>query len=424
MMSRSFQERLFPNLGEIAQHFHTPFHLYDEAGIRETCRLMKGQLGQVSDYRNFFAVKALPNSRIMEIVHEEGFGFDCSSMPELDLARRVGAKPSEIMFTSNNTSTLEYHWAQMSGGCILNLDDISFVDKVLRMPELICFRYNPGPLRSGNPIIGEPKEAKYGLRDDQLLPAYQQAIEFGAARFGVHTMIVSNMKDYTYMADTVKMILEVAARLKQELYIEVEFVNIGGGFGIPYKSDDQVFDLEAFAYEAKALFDRHELEYGWRPKLFTECGRFVTGPHGVLVTKAINRMSKYREYVGVDACMSALARPAIYGAYHHIYVPGAEDRPTEVVDVVGSLCENNDKFAVQRELPQVHEGDLLVIANTGAHGIAMGSNYNGRPRPQELLLCKDGTVELIRRAETADDYFRTLEFAPKAIKLASAEPCA
>jgi len=421
MMPQAFQDRLFPYLTEIGEHYKTPFHLYDEAGIRQTCREMKERLGQVSEYRNFFAVKALPNPSIMKIMLDEGFGFDCSSMPELDLSRLVEAKPQDIMFTSNNTSSMEYYWASMQGGCILNLDDVSFVAKVSRMPERICFRYNPGPLRDGNEILGNPTEAKYGVRDDQIVEAYRLARERGAKTFGLHTMICSNQRDYRYMVETVKMILKVAERLKEELNIEVEFVNIGGGFGIPYKPTDETFNLAAFALEAKKLFDEFEQYQGWRPKLYTECGRYVTGPHGVLVTSVINEMEKYRHYVGVDACMSALMRPAMYDAYHQIYVPGAEDRPQETVDVVGSLCENCDKFAKERKLPETHEGDLLVIANTGAHGIAMGFNYNGRLRPKELLLRSDGSVVLIRREETTEDHFQTLSFGTNVFRPALVE---
>lgn len=420
MMPKDFQGRLFPNLGMIAGHFKTPFHLYDEVGIRQTCRQMKGLLGQVSDYRNFFAVKALPNPKIMEILLEEGMGFDCSSTPELDLARRVEASPDEIMFTANNVSQSEYSWAKMRGGSILNLDDISYVESVPgNFPDLISFRYNPGALRDGNEIIGKPEESKYGVRDDQIVEAYRLARERGASRFGLHTMICSNQRDYHYMVETVMMVLRVAERLKKGLGIEVEFVNIGGGFGIPYKPTDETFDLQAFAKAAHTRFKVFELCLGWRPKLFTECGRCVTGPHGVLVTKVINRPEKYLNFVGVDACMSALMRPAMYDAYHHIYVPSAEgeNRPTERVNVVGSLCENNDQFAKNRELPVTKKGDLLVIANTGAHGIAMGFNYNGRLRPKELLLRENGSVELIRREELTDDYFQTLSFGNNVLRM-------
>lgn len=411
MMSQSFQDRLFPHLEEITRHFKTPFHIYDEVGIRQTCQEMKEQLGKVSEYQNFFAVKALPNPRIMKIVREEGCGFDCSSIPELDLARKVKATPDEIMFTSNNTSSFEYYWAMKNGGCVLNLDDISYIAKVPNpFPKLICFRYNPGPLRDGNEIIGQPEEAKYGVRDDQIIDAFSLARERGAEHFGIHTMICSNQRDYRYMVQTVEMILGVAGQLKKKLNIEVEFVNIGGGFGIPYKPTDETFDLRTFAKESLILFNEFEQEYGYRPKLYTECGRYVTGPHGVLVTKVINRPEKYRQFVGVDACMSSLMRPAIYDAYHHIYVPKDNGQGTEIVNVVGSLCENNDQFAKERELLVTKEGDLLVISKTGAHGIAMGFNYNGRLRPKELLLREDGSVELIRREETTEDYFRTLSF--------------
>jgi diaminopimelate decarboxylase len=253
-------------------------------------------------------------------------------------------------------------------------------------------------------------EQKYGVPDSQIVQAYALARERGAKRFGLHTMICSNQRDYRYMIETVKMVLSVARRLDRELKIRVEFVNIGGGFGIPYHPTDETFDLTAFATAAKELFDEFERDCGWRPKLYTECGRYVTGPHGVLVTRVINRMRKYRQFVGVDACASALPRPMIYGAYHHIYVLGGEGRPTEIASVVGSLCENTDQFAKERELPVTSEGDLIIIANTGAHSIAMGGRYNARLLPQELLLRQDGSVKLIRRAETDEDYFRTLQF--------------
>lgn len=415
MMPQPFQDRLFPQLREIAKFFGTPFHIYNEVGIRETCRQMKENLGQVSEYQNFFAVKALPNLKIMKIVREMGFGFDCSSAPELDLAISAGASGDEIMFTSNNTTVVEYNRA-LRYNVIINLDDISFISKLPKMPELICFRYNPGPLRDGNEIIGNPVEQKYGVREDQIVSAYKLAQHGGAKRFGLHTMICSNQRDYRYIVETVQMILRIAAMLDRALGIRVEFVNIGGGFGIPYKPTDETFNLHTFVDAAKVEFDKFEHEKGWRPKLYTECGRYVTGPHGVLVTSVINRMHKYRNFVGVDACMSALPRPAIYGAYHHIYVLDGEGRPTEMVDVVGSLCENNDKFAIDRELPVTQEGDLLAIANTGAHSIAMGSTYNARLRPPELLLREDGSVELIRRAETSEDYLAALNFEKKIFK--------
>jgi diaminopimelate decarboxylase len=412
-MSQSFKDRLFPILPQLAAHYGTPFHVYDEAGIRATGEALKQAFAGIPGFREYFAVKALPNRRIQEIMFDLGFGFDCSSIPELVLARRTGARGEDIMFTSNNTSTEEYLKADEEGGCILNLDDISFIPKVPRFPELICFRYNPGPRRTGNIIIGNPVEAKYGVAHDQLVESYRQARERGATRFGLHTMVASNERDYTYIVETARMLLELTALLKAELGISLEFVNIGGGLGIPYRPDQLPIDLPAMSREITALFDAFRAQNGFAPKMYMESGRYITGPHGCLVTTALNAKQTYRNYVGVDACMSSLMRPALYDAYHHIDVLGKEGvPPTEVYDVVGSLCENNDKFAVQREMPPVADGDILVIHDTGAHGHAMGFQYNGRLRPKELLLRVDGTVELIRRAETLEDYFVTYAFEP------------
>lgn len=412
-MSDQFKERLFPAVKGIAAHYGTPFHIYDEAGIRETGARLKQAFAGIPGFREYFAVKALPNRRIQELMHEMGFGFDCSSVPELVLARQAGARGEDIMFTSNNTSHDEFLAAANVGGCILNLDDISLISKVPEFPELICFRYNPGPRRTGNIIIGNPVEAKYGVSHDQLLDAYRQAQERGATRFGLHTMVASNERDYTYIVETARMLLELAALLDHELGIRLEFVNIGGGLGIPYRPDHESLNLDLMAAEITALFDQFRGKYGYSPRMLMESGRFITGPHGCLVTTAINSKEIYRKYIGVDSCMSSLMRPALYDAYHHISVLGKEDLPkTEVYDVVGSLCENNDKFAVQRELPPIQDGDILIIHDTGAHGHAMGFQYNGRLRPKELLLRIDGSVELIRRAETIEDYFVTYNFQP------------
>jgi len=282
------------------------------------------------------------------------------------------------------------------------------------MPELVCFRYNPGPARSGNSIIGNPVEAKYGVAHDQLLDAFRAAQARGARRLGLHTMLASNERDYRYVVQTVRMLLGVIALAGKELSIRFEFINMGGGLGIPYRPEDEAFDVAALGNEAGALLAAFRQREGYAPAVFMESGRYITGPHGVLVPRAINRKDTYRHFVGVDACMSALMRPGMYGAYHHIDVlgktPTAADAP---VDVVGSLCENNDKFAIERPLPSVDNGDLLVIHDTGAHGHAMGFNYNGRLRPQELLLGANGQVERIRRAETLQDHFATLQFEPR-----------
>ena len=411
-MSQSYKDRLFPILPQLAAHYGTPFHIYDEAGIRATGAGLNQAFVGIPGFREYFAVKALPNPRILEVLSELGFGFDCSSIAELILSRQVGARGEDIMFTSNNTSTDEYAFAEADGGSILNLDDISLIAKVPNFPELICFRYNPGPRRTGNIIIGNQVEAKYGVAHDQLVDAYRIAGERGAKRFGLHTMVASNERDYTYIVETARMLLELTLELKKALGIELEFVNIGGGLGIPYHPEHSPLDLATMAKEITALFDAFRSANGFAPKMLMESGRFITGPHGCLVTTAINAKQTYRDYVGVDACMSALMRPALYDAYHHIDVLGKEQLPkSETYDVVGSLCENNDKFAVQRELPPIDDGDILVIHDTGAHGHAMGFQYNGRLRPKELLLRSDGTVELIRRAETVEDYFITCNFA-------------
>jgi len=410
-MSADFTARLNPILDDAAAHFGTPFHIYDEAGIKETGRNLIDSFSEVAGFKEYFAVKALPNPRILEIMREIRFGFDCSSIPELILSRQIGARSEEIMFTSNNTSAEEFAVAAENGGCILNLDDLSLIEKVPHMAELICFRYNPGESRTGNHIIGNPVESKYGLTRDQLPMAFRQVRERGARRFGLHTMLASNELNYRYIVETAEMLLSTIEWITGKLGIRFEFINIGGGLGIPYRPDQAPLDLSAMAAEITELLQKFEKQNGYAPRLYMESGRFMAGPHGVLVTRAINRKEIYRTYIGVDACMSALMRPGLYGTYHYVTVHGkSTDNRTETVDVVGSLCENNDKFAVQRPLPEIIDGDLLLIHDTGAHGHSMGFNYNGRLRPQELLLRTDGSVDLIRRAETIADYFATLDF--------------
>ena len=413
-LSQSFKDRLYPALPAISSHFGTPFHIYDEAGIRATGAALRQAFNGIESFQEYYAVKALPNPAILKIMKTMGFGFDCSSITELMLSRQVGGRGSEIMFTSNNTSQEEFLAAAADGGCILNLDDITLIDKVPVMPELICFRYNPGPSRSGNAIIGTPAESKYGVSDEQIVAAYRQAKARGATRFGIHTMLASNELNYQYMVETARMLLELITTISAELAITFEFINIGGGLGIPYTPDSEPLNLTAMGREIAALFATFKADNGYMPALFMESGRYMTGPHGALVTTAINRKEIYRTYIGVDACMSALMRPGMYGAYHHIEVLGktaADDQQT--VDVVGSLCENNDKFAIQRQLPVIADGDILIIHDSGAHGHAMGFNYNGKLRPQELLLAQAGQVGLIRREERPSDYFATLEFTPK-----------
>lgn len=417
-ISADFKNRLYPPLRTIADHFGTPFHIYDETGIRQTGQSLRQAFAGVDEFREYYAVKALPNPRILQIMQDMGFGFDCSSVTELMLSRQLGAKGDDIMFTSNNTSHEEFLEAAKDGGCILNLDDITLIDKLPAMPELICFRYNPGARRTGNDIIGNPTEAKYGVSHAQIIDAYRQAKARGATRFGLHTMLASNELHYSYMVQTAEMLLELAEEISAELEITFDFLNIGGGLGIPYRPEQAPLDIEAMGREITELFTTFKARHGYMPALYMESGRYMTGPHGALVVKAINRKDIYRTYIGVDACMSALMRPALYGAYHHIDVLGKEDLPlTDPVDIVGSLCENNDKFAIQRELPPITDGDLLIIHDSGAHGHAMGFNYNGKLRPKELLLAANNGVELIRREETVADYFATLTFSPDVINI-------
>jgi diaminopimelate decarboxylase len=411
-MTKSFKERLFPIAEQLVEHYGTPFHIYDEAGIRETGENLKKAFSGIEGFREYYAVKALPNPRILELMHDMDFGFDCSSIAELILSRQVGGRGDDIMFTSNNTDQVEFNAAAAEGGCVLNLDDISLIEKVPEFPELICFRYNPGPRRTGNVIIGNPVEAKYGVSHEQVVDAYRLAQQRGAKRFGLHTMVASNELDYTYMVETARMVLDIVELVEGELGIKFEFVNIGGGFGIPYKPEQDALDVDTMATEITDLFTAFREKHGYAPRMYMESGRYMTGPHGCLITSAVNSKDTYRKYVGVDACMSSLMRPALYEAYHHIDVVGKDGEPQDqVYDVVGSLCENNDKFAVQRELPKIEDGDIIAIHDTGAHGHAMGFQYNARLRPKELLLRADGSVELIRREESIEDYFATLDFS-------------
>lgn len=415
-MSPQFEARLFSRLPEIIRQFGTPFHLYDEKGIFETCMKVREAFAWPANFQEFFAVKALPNPAVLSTIKQAGFGFDCSSVMELQLAGSVGARDCAVMFTSNNTTRYDFEEA-MSRGVIINLDDISLISKVPEpFPSLICFRYNPGKERTGNSIIGKPEEAKYGITKDQLVPAYRAARDRGAKRFGIHTMVCSNERNYEYMVDTVRMLISCCFTLEKELGIVCEFINIGGGLGIPYKPEDQAFNLEALGLEAQRLLSAaYRTKPNSQPKLFMESGRYITGPSGVLVSRVINRKETYQTHVGVDTGMEALMRHAMYGAYHHITVLDeggrvvtVEERGSEVVNVVGAICENCDRLATQRELPRTIEGDIIVTHDTGAHGHAMGFNYNGRLRPPELYLEINGTVKMIRRAETNEDLWRTL----------------
>ena len=395
----------------IVKEFPTPFHIYDERGIRGTARGLNSAFSWVpgKGYQNYFAVKATPNPTILSILKEERMGADCSSSPELTISERVGLTGEDVMFTSNDTPAEEFQKAkQMSA--IINLDDIThleFLEQHSGLPDLICFRYNPGPLREGNRFIGDPKEQKYGLTTEQIVKAYRLAKEKGVKRFGLHTMIVSNMLKESYLIDTGKMLFNLVNEISDKVGIDFDFVNLGGGIGTPYRPEEEPVDLNQFSLGIKELYDKQSLS---PLRIVTESGRAITGPHGFLISKVRHVTKKYRDYVGLDACMANLMGPALYGAYHHITVLGKETKPhDQIYDVTGSLCENNDKFAVQRSLPKIERGDLVVIHNAGAHGHAMGFSYNGKLRSAELLLQEDGNVRMIRRAETEADYFRTVE---------------
>ena len=400
----------------IIKKYPTPFHIYDEKAIRENARRFYKAFSWVpGGFKDYFAVKALPNPYIMKILKEEGLGADCSSLPELILSEKVGLKGEDIMFTSNDTPAAEYKKAYELGA-VINLDDIShipFLEKSAGIPELICFRYNPGPLKEGNAIIGKPEEAKYGLTRQQLFDGYRIMKEKGAKRFGLHTMVASNELNPDYFVETAKLLFDLVVEISKEVGITFEFVNLGGGIGIPYKLDQTAVDLEYVGEHIhQAYIDTIE-KAGLPPlKVVMECGRMITGPYGYLVTTAIHTKDTYKHYIGLDACMANLMRPALYGAYHHITdMDNLKGERTFTYDVTGSLCENNDKFAIDRKLPEIKVGDIIVIHDSGAHGYAMGFNYNGKLRSAELLLKPDGSVEQIRRAETVDDYFATLDFS-------------
>ncbi len=413
-MSKKIVPLTKDKLEEIAGQYPTPFHLYDEKAIRENAREFYRAFSWVDGFINHFAVKACPNPAILKILQEEGMGVDCSSLPELLLSEKVGFSGEEIMFTSNDTPPEEFEEASRLGA-IINLDDLKHLETVLKnggMPEMISFRYNPGDLRSGNVLIGDPREAKYGVPRDQIIEAYRLAKDQGAQRFGLHTMVASNELEDEYFVETARMLFELAVQIKRKTGIKVEMINMGGGIGIPYHPDQQAVDLNYVSGEMKKLYEKYIAGEGLDPvKIVFECGRMVTGPYGYLVSRVRHVTRKYKDYVGLDACMADLMRPAIYGAYHHVYVPGKEDiSKNKVYDLTGSLCENNDKFAIDRTLPLLEPGDLVVIHDTGAHGYAMGFNYNGKLRSAEVLLKEGGTTSLIRRAETVDDYFATLRF--------------
>ncbi len=398
---------------QIIEKYPTPFHIYDEVAIRENARRLLAAFSWAPGFKEYFAVKATPNPAILRMLKEEGFGADCSSMTELLLAEHCGIAGEKIMFSSNNTPAEEYEKA-LALGAIINLDDfthIDFLEKQATIPELICFRYNPGPLKKGNDIIGKPEEAKYGFTREQLFEGYRIMRDKGVKRFGLHAMVASNELHANYFVETTKLLFELVVEISKALEISFEFVNIGGGIGIPYKPEQKAVDFSQISKGIKKAYEQMIVKNGCDGlKLYMECGRVITGPYGYLVSRVLHKKTIYKNYVGLDACMANLMRPGIYGAYHHLTVLGKETAPLDhLYDVTGSLCENNDKFAIDRLLPLIEPGDLVVIHDAGAHGHAMGFNYNGKLRSAELLLKGDGSVELIRRAETVADYFATLD---------------
>ncbi len=401
---------------KLTEKHPTPFYVYDKGGIIETAQGLNKAFSWVpGGFRNYFAVKACPNPHILEILKKTGFGADCSSLPELEIANMVGMGGRDIMFTSNDTPADEFVRAKELGA-IINLDDISHLDfleaRAGGLPDMICFRYNPGSSREGNMIIGKPEEAKYGVPDDQIFEAYCKALSKGVRRFGLHTMIASNELNPQYFVETVEMLLRISDALFKSYGISLEFINSGGGIGIPYRPEQDAVDLELVSNGIKERYGKYGKNRDRTlPQLFMECGRLITGPHGYLVSTVRHVSRKHRNYVGMDACMANLMRPALYDAYHHITVLGKENSPRNFLcDVTGSLCENNDKFAKNRYLPKVEPGDVLVFHDAGAHGHAMGFQYNGKLRCAEFLLTEEGTCVMIRRAEQLSDYLATLDF--------------
>lgn len=403
-------------LKALVKKYPTPFYLYDEKAIRENMREFTKAFSIFPSFREFYAVKACPNPYILKILAAEGCGADCSSLPELMLSKMSGIEGKKVMFTSNETPAEEYQYAFKEGN-IINLDDITHIEylkKALggKLPETMCCRYNPGPAKHGcNSIIGKPEEAKYGMTREQILEAYKIMKAEGVKHFGLHTMVASNELNPDFFADTAKLVFELAAEIKEKDDVRIEFTDLGGGLGIPYRPGQKKVDYNEIAQKIKKLYDEIIVPAGLNPlEICWECGRPITGPYGWLVSTAIHEKHIYREYIALDSCMADLMRPGMYGAYHEVSVSGKENAPKDhVYDVVGSLCENCDKFAIQRPLPEINIGDLVIIHDAGAHGRAMGFNYNGKLRAGEILMREDGSFVQIRRRETVDDLFATLD---------------
>ena len=406
-------------LEAIAAQYPTPFHIYDERGIRENARRLREAFSWNPGYREYFAVKATPTPAILKLLHEEGCGCDCSSLSELVMAERCGITGEDIMFSSNETPPEEFQLAHRLGA-VINLDDFTLIEELEQaaggIPEKICCRYNPGgtftlgETREGFQVMDHPGDAKYGMTRAQISEAYRLLAAKGAREFGLHSFLASNTLSNDYYPALARMLFQLAVELKAETGCQITFINLSGGVGVPYRPDQQANDIAAIGAGVQQAYEEILVPAGMGDvALYTELGRFMLAPYGHLVTRATHEKHIYKEYIGVDACACDLMRPAMYGAYHHITVAGKEDAPCDhKYDVVGSLCENNDKFAVDRMLPKIDRGDLLVIHDTGAHGRAMGYNYNGKLRCGELLLKEDGSVQEIRRPETMEDYFATL----------------
>lgn len=400
---------------EIVKTYPTPFHIYDEKGIRENARRLREAFAWNKGFKEYFAVKATPNPFILQVLKEEGCGADCSSMTELMLSEAVDIIGDNIMFSSNNTPSGEFTKARELGA-IINLDDFTHIDFLkdeCGIPETISCRYNPGGVYEvSNGIMDNPGDAKYGFTKDQLIEGFIKLKNLGAKNFGIHSFLVSNTVTNDYYPALAKTLFELAVEVKEKTGVNIAFINLSGGVGIPYRPEQKANDIMIIGEGVRKAFEEILVPAGLSDvAIFTELGRFMLAPYGHLVTKAIHEKHTYKEYVGVDACAVNLMRPAMYGAYHHITVLGKEGQAEDYMyDVVGSLCENNDKFAVDRYLPKIDKGDYLVIHDTGAHGFAMGYNYNGKLKSAELLLKEDGSVQMIRRAETAQDYFSTFDF--------------
>lgn len=400
---------------EIVKTYPTPFHIYDEKGIRENVKALYDAFSWNKGYKEYFAVKATPNPFLMQILQEYGCGSDCSSMAELVLSEAAGITGSDIMFSSNDTPLEEFAYCEKLGG-IINLDDFTHVEAVEKavgyLPETMSCRYNPGGVfQMSNGIMDNPGDAKYGMTEDQMVEAYKIMMAKGVKNFGIHAFLASNTVTNEYYPMLAKVLFELAVRLKNATGAHITFINLSGGIGIPYRPDQEPNDIKVIGEGVRKVYEEVLVPAGMGDvSLCTELGRYMMGPYGGLVTQAIHEKHTHKEYIGTDACAANLMRPAIYGAYHHITVLGKEDAPCDhVYDVTGSLCENCDKFAIDRELPQIDKGDYLFIHDAGAHGHSMGYNYNGKLRSAELLLREDGSVQLIRRAETLNDYFATFD---------------